>query len=84
MTTLDYLMSVVAGLRARIEGMPLFRWATVVSTRPLRVHLDGDASPLSADPVNLAGDLVRGQRVYTMSVDRRLHILGAVSKEATQ
>lgn len=84
MTTLDYLMSVVAGLRARVEGMPLFRWATVVGTKPLRVQLDGDPTPLSVDPVNLAGDLLVGQRVYTMSVDRRLHILGAVSEGSTQ
>lgn len=81
---LDYLMSVVAGLRDRLDAMPLFRWATVVSVRPLRVQLDGDAGPLSADPVNLAGVLLVGQRVYTMSVDRRLHILGAVSEGATQ
>lgn len=74
---LDYLMSVVAGLRDRLEGMPLFRWATVVGTRPLRVQLDGDTTPLSADPVNLVGDLGRGVRVWTMSVNRRLYILGA-------
>lgn len=73
---LDYLMNVVAGLRDRLDTMPLFRWATVVGTRPLRVQLDGDTTPLSADPVNLAGDLARGARVYTMSVDRRLYILG--------
>jgi hypothetical protein len=81
---LDYLMSVVAGLRDRLDAMPLFRWATVVGTKPLRVQLDGDPTPLSADPVNLAGALSVGQRVYTMSVDRRLHILGAVSDGATQ
>lgn len=75
--SLDYLMRVVAGLRDRLDGMPLFRWATVVGVRPLRVHLDGDAGPLSADPVNLAGDLDRGKRVWTVSVDRRLYILGA-------
>ena len=80
---LDYLMNVVAGLRDRLDAMPLFRWATVVSTQPLRVQLDGDATPLAADPVNLAGVLLVGQRVYTMSVDRRLHILGAVSQEPT-
>lgn len=77
MTTLDYLMSVVAGLRDRLDGMPLFRWATVVGVQPLRVQLDGDATPLSAAPVNLAGDLTRGARVWTVSVNRRLHILGA-------
>lgn len=74
---LDYLMTVVAGLRDRLDAMPLFRWATVVGTRPLRLQLDGDAGPLSADPVNLTGDRVRGERVWTMSVDRRLYILGA-------
>lgn len=74
---LDYLMNVVAGLRDRLDAMPLFRWATVVGTRPLRVQLDGDETPLSADPVNLAGDLARGARVWTVSVNRRLHILGA-------
>lgn len=74
---LDYLMNVVAGLRDRLDGMPRFRWATVVGTRPLRVHLDGDTGPLSADPVNLAGGLAVGMRVWTVSVDRRLYILGA-------
>lgn len=73
---LDYLMNVVAGLRDRLDAMPLFRWATVVGTGPLRVQLDGDPGPLSADPVNLAGDLPRGSRVWTVSVDRRLYILG--------
>ena len=79
---LDYLMGVVAGLRDRLDAMPLFRWATVVGTRPLRVFLDGDTSPLSADPVNLAGNLVQGKRVWTMSVDRRLYILGAPGASA--
>ena len=81
---LDYLMNVVAGLRDRLDAMPLFRWATVVGTRPLRVQLDGDPTPLSADPVNLAGDRVRGERVWTVSVDRRLYILGGVSSPAPQ
>lgn len=80
---LDYLMNVVAGLRDRLDAMPLFRWATVVGTSPLRVHLDGDPTPLSADPVNLAGALSAGQRVYTMSVDRRLYILGAPGGDAS-
>lgn len=79
---LDYLMNVVAGLRDRLDAMPLFRWATVVGTQPLRLQLDGDTTPLSADPVNLAGDLVRGARVWTVSVDRRLYILGAPDRPA--
>lgn len=74
---LDYLMNVVAGLRDRLDAIPLFRWATVVGTSPLRVQLDGDTTPLSADPVNLSGDRVQGERVWTVSVNRRLYILGA-------
>lgn len=73
---LDYLMSVVAGVRDRLDTLPLFRWATVVGTTPLRLQLDGDPTPLSADPVNLAGGLAQGARVWTVSVNRRLYILG--------
>jgi len=40
MTTLDYLMNVVAGLRSRLDLAPVFRWAVVVGTDPLRVQLD--------------------------------------------
>lgn len=80
---LDYLMNVVAGLRDRLDAMPLFRWATVVGTSPLRVQLDGDTTPLSADPVNLSGDRVGGERVWTVSVNRRLYILGTPGGDAS-
>lgn len=83
MTTLDYLMNVVAGLRSRLDLAPVFRWAVVVGTDPLRVQLDGDATPLAADPINFAGDLKAGRRVWTVSVNRRLYLLGTVRETQT-
>lgn len=83
MTTLDYLMNVVAGLRQRLDLAPVFRWAVVVGIDPLRVQLDGDATPLSADPINFAGDLKTGRRVWTVSVNRRLYLLGTVRETQT-
>lgn len=81
--TLDYIMDVVAGLRSRLDLMPVFRWAAVVGTNPLRVQMDGDATPLSADPINFAGDLKPGGRVWTVSVNRRLYLLGTVRDAQT-
>lgn len=81
--TLDYVMNVVAGLRSRLDLMPVFRWAAVVGTNPLRVQMDGDATPLSADPTNFAGDLKPASRVWTVSVNRRLYLLGAARDAQT-
>jgi len=47
-------------------------WATVASTDPLRVRLDGDDAPLLITPENLAGGLREGDRVWTQRYGRRL------------
>src|SRR5690606_18871131 len=47
-------------------------WATVASTDPLRVRLDGDDAPLLITPENLAGGLLVGDRVWTQRYGRRL------------
>lgn len=83
MTDLGYIMGVVAGVRSRLDLMPVFRWAAVVGTNPLRVQMDGDATPLSADPINFAGDLKPAARVWTVSVNRRLYLLGAARDAQT-
>lgn len=83
MTSLSYAMDVVAGLRSRLDLMPVFRWAAVVGTSPLRVQMDGDAAPISADPINFAGDLKPGGRVWTVSVNRRLYLLGTARDAQT-
>jgi len=82
-TDLGYIMGVVAGVRSRLDLMPVFRWAAVVGTNPLRVQMDGDATPLSADPINFAGDLKPAARVWTVSVNRRLYLLGAARDAQT-
>lgn len=81
--TLDYVMDVVAGLRSRLDLMPVFRWAVVIGPDPLRVQMDGDATPLSADPINFAGDLKPAARVWTVSVNRRLYLLGTARDAQT-
>ena len=83
MTSLDYLVDVLAGMRQRLDLLPVFRWAAVVGTNPLRVQMDGDATPLSADPINFAGDLKTGGRVWTVSVNRRLYLLGTARDAQT-
>lgn len=83
MTDLGYIMGVVAGVRSRLDLMPVFRWAAVVGTSPLRVQMDGDATPISADPINFAGDLKPGGRVWTVSVNRRLYLLGTARDAQT-
>jgi len=49
-----------------------WHWATVASTDPLRVQLDGDSAPLLATPENLAGGLLVGDRVWVQRYGRRL------------
>lgn len=83
MTSLGYLIDVLAGMRQRLDMLPAFRWATVTSTDPLRIQLDGDTSPLAADPTNFAGDLKPASRVWTVSVNRRLYLLGAARDAQT-
>lgn len=49
-------------------------WATVTSTTPLRVHVDGDDEPLDASPINLVPGLTTGARVR-VEIDRRQLII---------
>nr|DAS93264.1 MAG TPA: tail collar domain [Caudoviricetes sp.] len=83
MTNLDYLVDVLAGMRQRLDLLPVFRWATVTSLDPLRVQMDGDMAPLAADPTNFAGDLKTSARVWTVSVNRRLYLLGTARDTQT-
>lgn len=41
-----------------------WKWATVTSLAPLRVRLDQEPAPLSVTPINLAGLLEVGDRVW--------------------
>lgn len=53
-----------------------FKWATVTGLAPLAIRLDNSPQPLNSAPVNLAGGLSIGDRVWVQIVDRRVVILG--------
>ena len=76
MTTLHYLMGTVARLKALVDQVPSYRWATVVQADPLRILLDGDTEPMRGTPENIAGPLAVGQRVLVTASRRRVYVIG--------
>ena len=72
----SYLVSQVAKLKATVDAVASWRWATVTSVDPLRVMPDGDTSPLAEAPDTLIGGLVVGDRVRLVIVARRALVLG--------
>ncbi|QWW20123.1 hypothetical protein I6B53_03230 [Schaalia sp. 19OD2882] len=76
MTSLDYLASVIAGLKRQAAQMPTLRWGQVTGASPLRVTLDGDTQALAESPVDLCGRLAAGDRVLTVTAARRVYVLG--------
>ena len=51
MIGLDYLVSTIARLSARVDLTPSFQWATVTATNPLQIRLDGMTERfLAGDP----------------------------------
>lgn len=72
----SYLVSQVAKLKAAVDAMASWRWATVTSVDPLRVTPDGDTSPLAEAPDTLTAGLSVGDRVRLILVNRRAMILG--------
>lgn len=72
----SYLVSQVAKLKAAVDAIASWRWATVTSVDPLRVTPDGDTSPLVEAPDTLVSGLVVGDRVRLAIVARRALILG--------
>lgn len=76
MTTLDYLMSTLAQVKATAESAASYRWATVTNVSPLQILFDGDQTPILREPTNLVGPLEKGQRVWVLTVLRRSTIVG--------
>lgn len=72
----SYLVSQVAKVKAAVDAMASWRWATVTSVDPLRVTPDGDTSPLAEAPDTLVAGLGEGDRVRLVVVARRALILG--------
>jgi microcystin-dependent protein len=61
------------------EGIPNFRWATVIKTNPFTIRLDGDSAPLGAVPDSLVDplNLPPGTRVWVQLFARRALVLGS-------
>ena len=77
MIGLDYLVSTIARLSARVDLTPSFQWATVTATNPLQVRLDGMTEPLAGSVDALVMPPV-GRRVMVMVWNRRAIIMGAL------
>lgn len=73
---MSYLVSQVAKMKAAVDAIASWRWATVTSVDPLRVTPDGDTSPLPEAPDTLVGGLMVGDRVRLVIVARRALVLG--------
>lgn len=82
MIGLDYLVSTVSSLSARVELMPAFRWGRVVSLDPLQVVLDGETKPIVG--VGTITVPVVGARVLVLIWNRRATILGVARPEPTK
>lgn len=54
------------------------RFATVTSTAPLRVLLDGDEDALESEPISLVSGLSPGHRVRIELDGRQLIIIGRI------
>jgi len=61
----------------KADDSPAFRYGTVTALSPLRVQLDGDATPVASSPVSLEVVGV-GDRVLVMIYHRRMTIVGVV------
>lgn len=84
MSTLDYLVGQIAKIRHQLDQTASYRWASVTSVNPLRIRFDGESQVLPVSPVNLAGALQVGYRVWVLSVQRRAFVIGsAQSGDAT-
>lgn len=72
--------------KAIIAAMPQFehgltpRWATVTSISPLRIRFDGEDSPLSLEPITLAGNLEVDDRVWCQMHAGQVFIMGTLPK----
>lgn len=77
MSTLDYLMQMLAQLKAKTDSIPSVRWATVTQTDPLHVLVDGDSEVLPVSPASLVSGMGVGVRVLVLFHARRVTVLGA-------
>lgn len=63
-------------IRQQPDATDSWGWATVVSSSPLSVRVDGDTDSLALTPVNLAGAVSAGDRVWVQTSGKRMVITG--------
>jgi len=81
MSDLDYLMGVVERQSRRIDTKPVNRWATVITTMPLTIQLDGDPAPLLGTPASAAPKiLMPGERVRVEIQNNRATVLAVANR----
>jgi hypothetical protein len=80
-STAPMQFGVLQAPRGPQEGENTFRWATVTSTSPLRVRLDGEVAAVPATPDTLFSPaaLHVNERVWVQMFGRRLIILGVAN-----
>jgi hypothetical protein len=80
-TDLDPYSRMIQRLGERVDSKPVFRWATVTSTSPLLIQLDGDPAPLLGSPSNAGPKIyLPGERVRVELQNGRATIHTAASR----
>ena len=58
------------------EPVSTYGWAEVTQTAPLRIRIDGQTAELPITPDTLVAGLAVNDRVLTLTLGRRLIVLG--------
>lgn len=76
MDVLRPVLDQIGKLWARLDMMPVVRWATVTQASPLRVRMDGDTEAMVLTPMTLVNGLRASDRVLCVEQHRRVIVLG--------
>lgn len=66
----------LSDLKARIDSKPGLRWATVTSSKPLRIRFDGEEAELLGAPSTTVRGLQVGERVRVEVQNQRVTVIG--------
>ncbi|MEZ5110929.1 MAG: hypothetical protein R2732_05440 [Microbacteriaceae bacterium] len=73
----DPVLGQIEKLWARVDRVPVVRWATVTQSSPLRVILDGDTDAMPFTPASVVRDITVGSRVVCVEQNRRVIVVDA-------
>lgn len=69
------ILESIAKLWARVDLVPVVRWATITQVAPVRIRVDGDAADLAVTPQLVVGGLLVGDRVVCIEQHRRMIVI---------